>query len=74
MKNYLNVRSLSGYIGLSKSSIYKKVMRKEIPFIKATGSLLFEIEEIDNWLKKHRHDVKIDVTNDSPILKPRRIQ
>ncbi len=49
----MNAGELARYLRLSKSSIYKKVMRREIPFIKATGSLLFNQEEIDLWLNQH---------------------
>ena len=45
-----NIKELEKYIKLSKSSIYKMVMRREIPFIKATGTLLFNQDEIDQWL------------------------
>lgn len=51
--HYLKINELSAYIKLSKSSIYKKVMKREIPFIKATGSLLFNQDEIDLWLNQH---------------------
>jgi len=53
MNNYLNVDELASYLRLSKSTIYKKVMNREIPFIKATGSLLFSRTSIDNWLESY---------------------
>ena len=51
--DYMTVDQLSAYIKLSKSTIYKKVMNREIPFIKATGSLLFSRTSIDNWLESY---------------------
>ena len=72
MSNYLNVEALSNYIGLSKSSIYKKVMRREIPFIKATGSLLFNQEDIDRWLKEYSRPAAGEETIITNILKSRK--
>lgn len=66
---YLKVDELSTYIKLSKSSIYKKVMKREIPFIKVTGVLLFNTDEIDLWLKNHAYDGSGSETSISNILK-----
>jgi excisionase family DNA binding protein len=68
---YLNVRELSKHIKLSKSSIYKMVMRREIPFIKATGTLLFKQDVIDQWLSQHSRNVTGGTATNSQILKPR---
>jgi excisionase family DNA binding protein len=65
----MNAGELARYLRLSKSSIYKKVMRREIPFIKATGVLLFNTDEIDLWLKNHAYDGAGSETSISNILK-----
>jgi excisionase family DNA binding protein len=67
---YLNVNELCTYIKLSKSSIYKKVMKREIPFIKATGSLLFNQEDIDLWLNQHARTTAGSEQLFTNILKP----
>jgi len=69
--HYLKVDELSTYIKLSKSSIYKKVMKREIPFIKATGTLLFNQDEIDQWLHQHTRDTADSNQFLSNILKPK---
>ena len=61
---------LARYLRLSKSSIYKKVMKREIPFIKATGSLLFNQEEIDLWLNQHARNTAGPEQLFNNILKP----
>ena len=71
MSKYLKINELSAYIKLSKSSIYKKVMKREIPFIKATGSLLFNQEEIDLWLNQHSRTTADSNQFLSNILKPK---
>ena len=71
--SYMNVQELSGYIKLSKSSIYKRVMNNQIPFIKANGKLLFRQETIDQWLEKYSHATTGEISsNIYGILKPQR--
>ena len=48
---FLDMKGLTGYIYLSKSSIYKMVSKNEIPFIKIGSRTLFDIEQIDRWVK-----------------------
>ena len=63
MEKYLSIGELAEYIKLSKSTLYKKVMTSSIPFIKVTGSLLFNREAIDDWLQEHSHETKNEVAN-----------
>ena len=49
-RRFLDMDQLSEYTTLSKSHIYKKVMTKEIPFIKAGKKTIFDREQIDTWL------------------------
>lgn len=67
----MNAGELARYLRLSKSSIYKKVMRREIPFIKATGTLLFNQDEIDQWLQQHTRVTADSNQFLSNILKPK---
>ena len=48
---FLDVKGLVKYIPLSKSTIYKKVSRNEIPHFKIGARTLFEIEKIDEWVR-----------------------
>tara|TARA_B110000902_G_scaffold214517_1_gene246520 strand:- start:159 stop:524 length:366 start_codon:yes stop_codon:yes gene_type:complete len=38
--------------GLAKQTIYAKVSKEEIPFIKKNGSLYFSREKLINWLEE----------------------
>jgi excisionase family DNA binding protein len=69
--NLMNAVELARYLRLSKSSIYKKVMKREIPFIKATGTLLFNQDEIDQWLQQHTRTTADSNQFLSNILKPK---
>ena len=48
-KKFYNVEEASNYLGLSKSTIYKKIMRNQIPHYKPNGkNVYFSIEDLDN--------------------------
>lgn len=49
--NILDIPGVAEYTTLSKSTIYKKINLKEIPFHKIGTRTLFFVEEIDNWVK-----------------------
>ena len=50
-KTVMNTDDLAAYTGFAKSSIYKFVHRKEIPYFKPTGKqLFFSKEKVDAWL------------------------
>jgi excisionase family DNA binding protein len=48
--NLLNVDELAKYLKRSPSAIRNLVMRRQIPFRKVAGRLIFFQEEIDKWL------------------------
>lgn len=48
---FMDMNILSSYICLSKSFIYKKVRKNEIPHYKMGSRTLFEKDEIDQWVK-----------------------
>jgi len=50
-KQFLNIKSVSEYLTLGKSTIYKLVAQKEIPFYKVGSRILFDIDEINMWLR-----------------------
>lgn len=52
MAEYLNVRELSQYIKRSEGAIRNLVLRRQIPFRKPSGRLIFSKEEIDLWIQK----------------------
>ncbi len=68
---YMNIEALSEYINLSKSTIYKKTMQNQIPYIKTGKKLLFKQESIDSWLNRNSFET-VDVirNNISQFLKP----
>lgn len=53
MPEFLNVDEVSAWLRMKRSTIYKLVHKKQIPFVKVNGKkLLFERQAIVEWLKK----------------------
>ena len=50
-KNILDIKGVSEYTTLSKSTIYKKMSNNQIPHHKISGRTLFMTEEIDVWIR-----------------------
>jgi excisionase family DNA binding protein len=53
-KEVINLIELSAYIGLSKSTIWKKTSNRTIPHFKVGKMLYFNIKEINSWLQSNR--------------------
>jgi len=49
-RKFLDLPMVSDYTLLSKSTIYKKVSGREIPFHKIGKKTIFVREEIDDWM------------------------
>lgn len=49
----MDIKGVSKYTTLSKSTIYKKMSEDKIPHHKIGSRTLFMIDEIDDWI---RHD------------------
>lgn len=58
IKLYMNVDELSEFIDESKQTIYTRTHKKEIPFIKRGGKLLFNRQEIIAWLESAKQNVE----------------
>lgn len=54
-KAVLTVSECARYMGIAKSSLYKMMMRGEIPYSKPTGkTCFFDRREIEQWLMSNR--------------------
>ena len=49
---YLTVFELAGYIKRSPGAVRALVLRRQIPFRKPAGRLLFDRTEIDAWVRQ----------------------
>jgi excisionase family DNA binding protein len=50
MLKYLTVKMLSEYLHISTSNIYKRITDNSIPHIKMEKRVLFDREQIDQWM------------------------
>lgn len=54
-KAVLTTDEAARYMNVSKSALYKLMMRREIPFSKPNGKLcFFSRQELENWLMRNR--------------------
>ena len=74
LNELLNMQQASEYLNLSKSSIYKLTMKREIPHFKR-GKLYFKRSELQAWMTTNRIETKAEIesmANDYLIGKGRR--
>lgn len=50
----LSVRQLAYYLGVGETWLYTSVERLQIPRIMHDGFWLFQLNEVDEWLRVHR--------------------
>ncbi|MBK7095343.1 MAG: helix-turn-helix domain-containing protein [Saprospiraceae bacterium] len=61
VKNIMNFKEASEYLGLSRSMLYKLTSTNKITYSKPGGKLLyFEVEELDKWMLGNKHLSVID--------------
>lgn len=65
MRNYLDIKSLVEYLPLTKSTIYTMVNKGKIPYKKIGSKLIFDRDEIDQWVDNGGRILK---DKDIPIL------
>lgn len=54
-KAVLTVSECAKYMGVSRSTLYKMMMRREIPYSKPNGKMcFFSREELEAWLMSNR--------------------
>lgn len=50
MTKYLTVNEVSQYLKRSPGAVRNLVLRRQIPFRKPVGRLLFDLDEVDKWI------------------------
>jgi excisionase family DNA binding protein len=50
-KQFLDIDGISEYLSISKSNLYRKVAENKIPYHKVGSRTLFDIDEINMWVK-----------------------
>ena len=55
VKEVMTTEEVAKYMGVSKSTIYRLTMTRQIPYYKPTGKMCyFKRSELDAWLQKNR--------------------
>lgn len=53
MKAILNIDEAADFVGLAKSTLYKRVCRNRIPYLKIGSRILFESSALLRWARSH---------------------
>ena len=62
MKKMLTVDEAAKYMGISKSTLYKMMMRREIPYSKPNGKVcFFDRQELEAWLMSNRQSTAAEL-------------
>ena len=56
-KRLLNIKEAAEYMATTPGSLYQKVHNGTIPYVKIGRSLRFDIEELDEFIKKNTIDI-----------------
>lgn len=51
---YVRAEAVAAYTALSVNTIRAYVLQKKMPYIKRNGVVLFDLQEIDQWLQQGR--------------------
>ena len=52
---YINATELADLLGESVNTIYNRVHKRDFPYYKPKGKLLFKLNEIRDWIESERH-------------------
>jgi excisionase family DNA binding protein len=59
----LNVRDAARYLGTTPATLYTKIWRREIPFVKFGRSVRFDVKDLDQLIE----DAKVRPRNHLPL-------
>ena len=56
-KKYLNIQETSNFLGIPKNTLYQYTSQRKIPFVKVGKQLIFDVEELKNWISTLQKDM-----------------
>jgi len=62
--SFLNVKGVSEYLALKKSTVYSLVEEKKIPHYRINRQIRFKKSEIDEWMEEHKEPA-VDVREEA---------
>lgn len=61
----LNIKEAAGFLGLTVPTLYTKVSKNEIPFMKRSGRLYFSTDELKAYLKAGRRATRQEMKDNA---------
>jgi excisionase family DNA binding protein len=63
----MNIREAAIYLGTTPASLYSKIWRREVPFVKMGRSVRFDVNDLDDLIEESK--VKPDALNNCRRLR-----
>ena len=60
MREFLTIDEAAEYTRLSKPTIYRLTSRKQIPFVKVGGKVLFKFVRLEKWLESQSVEPEVN--------------
>jgi len=57
-RRLVGIQEVAHMLDMSKDTIYKWVTQRKIPFVKCGRLTKFDLQEIDNWIKRNSRKEK----------------
>jgi len=52
-KKYMTVREAASYLGYTTGTLYHKIRKGEVPYIKLGYNIRFRRKDLDEWMRNH---------------------
>lgn len=62
-KEILNVEEAADFLGIAKSSVYRKVSNREVPHFKKGSKLYFSKPDLIEWIGEGKQRTVTEITN-----------
>ncbi|SOE23173.1 DNA binding domain-containing protein, excisionase family [Spirosomataceae bacterium TFI 002] len=64
-KKLLSIEEAAVFLGIPQNTIYQFTSKRTIPFIKLGRRLVFDKEELLEWVKQNRKSTKKEIENEN---------
>ncbi len=70
----MSVRELSAFLNVKEKTLYQWAELRRIPYFKLNGCLRFDLDEIKEWMKTCKTEVKSGKTRGETLLKDKSLK
>ena len=60
-KKICDIKELSNYLNVSVAFVRKQISARSIPYYKIGNRIMFDINEINEWIDERKHEVRKNI-------------